>query len=91
MIIHYFATLRTITGVNKERWSGTPATLEILLGALCQKYGSEFRRWVAGEDGRLGGLSILLVNGEDYRSLQGMQTPLTAQDEVSIFPPMAGG
>jgi sulfur-carrier protein len=91
MKINYFATLRDITRLSSERWNAPAATLEDLLRALCLKYGAEFRRWVTGEDGCLGGLSILLVNGEDYRSLHGLQTPLQAQDEISIFPPLAGG
>jgi len=33
----------------------------------------------------------LFVNGEDFRTLQGTDTPIEADDEVSIIPAMAGG
>ena len=31
------------------------------------------------------------VNGEDVRFLQGLDTPMTAGDEVSVVPAVAGG
>lgn len=33
----------------------------------------------------------VFVNGEEIRTLQGSETPLTDKDEVSIVPAMAGG
>jgi molybdopterin synthase sulfur carrier subunit len=39
----------------------------------------------------LSGEIIILVNGRNVRYLQGLETPLAADDEVSIFPMVAGG
>jgi MoaD family protein len=91
MKIFYFAMLRDITGAHEERWTAPAATLEDLLAALCDKYGSQFSRWVSSEEGSHGKLSIFLINGEDCRSRQGLKTPLQADDTVYIFPPVAGG
>ena len=33
----------------------------------------------------------VFVNGEEIRTLQGSETPITDKDEVSIVPAMAGG
>jgi molybdopterin synthase sulfur carrier subunit len=34
---------------------------------------------------------IIMVNGRDYRHLQGLDTPLHPDDTVTLFPPIAGG
>ncbi len=33
----------------------------------------------------------VFVNGEEIRTLQGLQTPVKESDEVSVIPAMAGG
>lgn len=92
MKVFYFATLRDITG-KKDEVLNLPAinTLADLISHLCAKYGGGFRHWVCSEDGGFGSLSIFLINGIDSRSLNGMQTSLKDNDEISIFPPIAGG
>ncbi|HVN53090.1 MAG TPA: ubiquitin-like small modifier protein 1 [Anaerolineaceae bacterium] len=89
MRIHYYATLREVTKTREETWTGPEKTLGELLDALCKKYGPSFQKWVA-QDGH-GSLAIFLVNGQDYRSLDGLETRLSPEDTVSIFPPVAGG
>jgi sulfur-carrier protein len=91
MKIRYFAMLRTITGVNEERWEVPTPTLGDLLDQLCIKYGAEFRNWVHPEAGGHGILSIILINGVDYRSRQGLQSELQPDDTIFVFPPVAGG
>lgn len=90
MLISYFATLRGITRKAEEDWPHPAATVRALLQALVAAYGDGFARWVL-PDGHDTGLAIVLVNGKDVRSLQGLDTPLQAQDHVFIFPPVAGG
>lgn len=90
MLISYFATLREFTRKREEPWPTTPATVRALLGELVAAYGEEFASWVL-PDGQSLGLSIVLVNGKDVRSLQGLDTPLQDSDHVFIFPPVAGG
>lgn len=91
MLIRYFAMLRDVTQQNEQTWTTPVATVGELLRMLCITYGSEFQRWVVDEKGSLGGLSIVLVNGIDYRELGGLSASLTAEDIIAIFPPVAGG
>ncbi|MEN6435774.1 MAG: MoaD/ThiS family protein [Anaerolineaceae bacterium] len=91
MEIKYFATLRDITKKKEEAFPFQGETLEELLQSLCKKYGKEFQKWVSCEDGGYGSLSVFLINGQDYRSLNGLKTQLKEGDLISIFPPIAGG
>lgn len=90
MEIKYFATLRDVTKKHGEHLN-SPDTLGELICFLCAKYGKDFSKWVSCEDGGFGSLSIFLINGFDYRSLDGLQTRLKEDDVISIFPPIAGG
>jgi MoaD family protein len=91
MIIRYFAMLRDVTHQKEQTLNTGAKTVRELLRELCAFYGPEFRRWLVDENGELGGLSILLVNGTDCRDLGGLDMPLKANDVIAIFPPVAGG
>ena len=90
MTIKYFATIRTYTGENERRLDDAPGDLRELLTALAGRYGTSFRRAVFAGD-ELNGEIIILVNGRNVVHLKGLDTPLKASDEVSIFPMVAGG
>lgn len=96
MKVKFFALLRDITGAKETtEFSGTP--LVVLLEQLCEHYGKEFTRWIfAPADGtdqekQLSGDVIILVNGRAIEHLAGLMTPLKEDDEVAIFPRLAGG
>jgi molybdopterin synthase sulfur carrier subunit len=90
MTVKYFATIRTYTGETERRVDDAPADLRELLAALAARYGTSFRRAVfSGEE--LNGEIIILVNGRNVLYLQKLDTPLQTDDEVSIFPMVAGG
>ncbi len=91
MIIRYFAMLRDITHQKEQTLNTGVKTVRELMHELCAFYGPEFRRWVVDENGELGGLSILLVNGTDCRDQGGLDMPIRANDVIAIFPPVAGG
>ncbi len=91
MQIKYYATLREITRTSEETITIPTQPLEELIQSLCKKYGKSFAKWVTCEDGGFGSLSIFLVNGLDYRSLDGLQTQIKDSDVISLFPPIAGG
>jgi MoaD family protein len=91
MIIRYFGMLRDITRQNEQTWATPVASVGELLRVLCATYGPGFQRWVVDDKGNLGGYSIVLVNGIDYRELGGLSATLKADDVVAIFPPVAGG
>ncbi len=90
MTVKYFATIRTYTGEAERHLDDGPADLRELLTALGRLYGVSFRGAVfSGTE--LSEAIIILVNGRNVRYLQGLDTPLAADDEVSIFPMVAGG
>jgi sulfur-carrier protein len=91
MIVKYFATVRSYTGETERRLDDPPpATVGPLLETLAARYGTSFRRAVfAGE--QLSPQIIILVNGRNVVHSGGLETPLNAGDEVSIFPMVAGG
>ena len=90
MTVKYFATIRTYTGETERRLDDAPATLRELLTALAARYGTLFRRAAfAGAD--LNPEIIILVNGRNVLHLEGLDTPLAADDHISVFPMVAGG
>jgi molybdopterin synthase sulfur carrier subunit len=91
MKLRYYATLQGVTHTKEETWAQPTKTLGDLIDALCRKYGREFSKWVSCDENGFGKLSIFLVNGQDYRSLDGLETRLSPDDTISIFPPIAGG
>lgn len=64
-------------------------TIQELLDALCA--GSSELCHALLEHGVLRPHIRVMVNGRDIELSQGLATPLTPQDQVSIFPPIAGG
>lgn len=43
------------------------------------------------EDSQIKRYVNVFINGEEIRTLQGIETPISDKDEVSIVPAMAGG
>ena len=91
MLIKYYATLRDITKKTEEQINAPVETIGELIDFLCSKYGKSFAKWVSTKDGGFGDLSIFLINGQDCRSIQCLQTSISESDVISIFPPIAGG
>ena len=90
MRILFFATLREITREREIEWSAPAKTAGELLRALCVRYGAEFHKWAFDGD-ELGEIIIVLVNGRDIRHLARLETPLSPDDTVAVFPMVAGG
>ena len=90
LMVKYFATIRTYTGETGRHLDEVPADLRALLTTLAGRYGTSFRQAVLS-GAELNGEIIILVNGRNVLYLQGLDTPLAADDEVSIFPMVAGG
>lgn len=90
MIVKYFATIRTYTGENARVVDDPPATLGPLLETLSARYGRPFRRAVFSGD-ELNPEIIILVNGRNVVYSGRLEAPLAEEDEVSIFPMVAGG
>jgi sulfur-carrier protein len=65
------------------------ATVGEVLDALYERY-DELRSRIA-EDGGLRRFVNVYVGGEDIRFLDGLETPVSDGDEVTILPAVAGG
>ena len=75
-------------GAAEARADG--ATVGEVLERLYQQHG-ELRARIAGEDGELRRFVNVYLRGEDIRFLEGLATPVTDGDEVTILPAVAGG
>jgi molybdopterin synthase sulfur carrier subunit len=65
------------------------ATVGEVLDSLYDRFG-ELRSRIA-EDGGLRRFVNVYVDGEDIRFLEGLETPVSDGDEVTILPAVAGG
>ena len=89
MKVKFFAGIRDCAGVKEDtvQFSGTVGEL---LSYLSNKYGDAFRKAVLTGD-QVSDRVIILVNGRNIVHLAGIDTVLGEEDEVSVFPVVAGG
>ena len=89
--IRLFATLRQIAGrpsVEVPKADGdTVGTLLTRLVNIYPVLDSE----LFASDGQLQSHIHVIVNGRDIRFLDGLDTPVTANDQILVFPPVGGG
>ena len=92
MQINFYATLRQITGhktVDLALPEGT--TVRALLQAVIERYPA-MRSQLLREDGELHGHVHVFINGRDVPFLeQTLETVLSEDDNVDIFPAVGGG
>ncbi|QSQ09046.1 hypothetical protein H0A61_01403 [Koleobacter methoxysyntrophicus] len=89
MKVKFFAYIRDYTN-SREIEFGYCKTVRELLQRLCKKYGQKFKdRVFKGEE--LSGEVLILVNGRDIVHLNHLNTTLNEDDEICIFPVIAGG
>lgn len=74
-----FAIVRDASGHAHDYFAST--TLDTLLGEAGERYGDTFQRVLDA--------SRIWVNGSEAD--RGAATPLAADDEVAVIPPVAGG
>ncbi len=86
--VNVTSTLRTIVGAKSIQGEG--ATVGALLADLEAKFPG-FKEQISGDDGELHRFVNVYVNDEDIRYLNALDTPLGADDVVSILPALAGG
>jgi len=89
MKINFFAYIRDYTKTKSTEFEYYSTLRELLL-KLSELYGEKFRNKVFdGEN--LSKEIIILVNGRHVVHLEGLDTKLMENDEISIFPVVAGG
>ncbi len=81
--------LRNVTGGDAETSVEEAGTVGEVLDGLYDRYDG-LRDRIA-EDGDLRRFVNVYVAGEDIRFLDGLETPVTDGDEVTILPAVAGG
>lgn len=89
MIVKFFAYIRDYTK-TKEMTVEKCETVRELLQCLCSKYGKRFEMKIF-TNGELSSEIIILVNGRHISHSGNLDTELGEDDEISIFPVVAGG
>jgi molybdopterin synthase sulfur carrier subunit len=91
MQVRLYATLRQVAGgAMVELPQAEGDTLRALLARLVDTY-PNLEPKLFNSDGQLQGHVHVMVNGRNVRFLAGLDTPVQASDQISIFPPVGGG
>jgi molybdopterin synthase sulfur carrier subunit len=91
MEIKFYATLRSVVGGPTVQLEDVS---EITVGQMLQEFYTRFpaiHSQLTNNEGELHSGIHILINGRDMRYLDGLETVVTVQDEVRIFPPVGGG
>lgn len=89
MVVKFFAYIRDYTH-TKETKIDNCGTVKELLQVLCRLYGKKLEEKIFNGD-ELSSEIIILVNGRHITHCDGINTKLSEEDEISIFPVVAGG
>ncbi len=81
--------LRRLTGGN-AKLTVEAANVGDLLAAVDAQYPGISEKLLDG-DGNVKRFINIFLNDDEIRALQGLETPVAAEDRVSIVPAMAGG
>ncbi len=79
--VKFFTILRKATG--EQSYESSAPTVAAVLKEVDRRYGDSVSRYMKN--------CIVLVNGQNISYLKGKRTKLAPGDEVSLFPPVAGG
>lgn len=90
MQIRFYATLRPIVGGRLVELPDPPGTVEAILRRLCGEY-EGLQDQLFDEDGSVRRFVAIMVDGRDIRHVEGLQSRVSPDSEMDIFPPVAGG
>jgi MoaD family protein len=91
MQVRLYATLRQTVGIKVvEIPVKVNQTVGDILHALVDRY-PELSEAIWYADGSLAEHVAVILNGRDVRHLDGVDTPLTDDDTLDLFPPVGGG
>lgn len=88
--LRFFANFRAVVGQKIIEWEYDAEEVPVrrVLQELVEEYPDlEFFT----DTGELRDFLSILKNGRDIELIDGLDTPLTDEDKLSIFPPVAGG
>ena len=92
MLVHFYATLRSVVGQREvEILLPDGAPVRQLVSEIVTQYPA-LRREMVDKRGNLQSHIHIFVNGRDITHLENqIDTPLSSGDVISIFPPVGGG
>jgi MoaD family protein len=91
MQVKLYGLLRQAAGIKMMEAQVHPGlTARDILVEVTQHY-PVLEKYIWKAPGELSDLAHVFVNSENIRHLSGLDTPLTAEDHVDIFPPVVGG
>jgi sulfur-carrier protein len=91
MQIKLYASLRQAAGIKMMEVDFQPGkTIRDILYEVTGRY-PILVKFIWKNPGELSELVHVFINGENIHHLAGLETELTAEDHVDIFPPMVGG
>lgn len=88
MKVTFAGTPRQAAGCDSMQVEAS--TVRELLHVLAPKFGGKVRALAEGK-AQLDGSLAILCNGRNIAFLQGLDTPLSKQDEVTMLSQIAGG
>lgn len=89
MKVKFYSYIRDYTRCKAVEVSGYSTIRELLFG-LCELYEKKLQDTIFKE-GELSNEVIILVNGRNIYFLDQLKTSINEDDEVTIFPVVAGG
>ena len=91
MQVKTFATLRDLTGTSAIQLEvAGPTTVGQVLHRLSDEYPALGKKlW--NSEGTLSGYVKVFLHGRAVQFLNGLDTPVTDEDIISLFPPVGGG
>ncbi len=87
-VIKLFGNLRRIAGARELDVAAE--TVRELMDTICAGQ-PELCKALLDERGQLKQYVRVMVNGHDVELARGLDTPIQVDDQVAIFPPIAGG
>ena len=67
------------------------SNIKNILGQLSLKFGKKFEDLIFKASENLSKYVIVTINGKDIRTLDGLNTKIQIDDEISFIPAIAGG
>ena len=89
IVVRIPTPLRRLTN-GQDKVDVDSNTLGGVIDAMNDQYPG-IRERICDDQGQLRNFVNVYINGEDVRFLQGLETPTSAGDEVSVVPAVAGG
>jgi molybdopterin synthase sulfur carrier subunit len=89
IVVRIPTPLRRLTN-GQDKVEVDSANLDGVINAMNEQFPG-IRGRICDDQGALRNFVNVYINGEDVRFLQGLETPTSSGDEISVVPAVAGG